>query len=353
MYLGAYAAYDQSSVETLTSAVAHFGEIAGHPPVWSIVFNEWPGTLRFPKEEALAVHKQGSTPFIRILPRSVDHQTNEQDPVVKLDLILKGDFDSQIHEWARSARDIGFPLLAEFGPEANGYWNQWSGVLYPNGPALYASVYRHIVDICRAEGVENVTWFFHMNGENNPARADNHMAQFYPGDDYIDWIGVSVLGAQQVTDYWDQFVDVMDRAYDEIELVSHTKPIALVETAVVEDPKSPNQKAQWLADAFAMIQTGRWPRLKAYSYWNEPPWLAQANDLRVDSSLASLEAFRAAIQGGLLLTTPRWVPRRRTTAEAASLFLARMKTRLVAGWEVARSWVGIQKAQASLNLNLR
>lgn len=306
MYLGAYASYDDGSAQSLGESLSSFETISGRTVVWAIVFNEWPGLLHFPKDEATTLHRQGTTPFIRVLPRSVPWQTNELDPVIRMDRINAGDYDDQIRQWARDARDIGFPLLVEFGPEANGFWNQWSGVLYPNGPALYASVYRRFVSICRAEGANNITWFFHMNGDDNPERPDNQMAQFYPGDDYIDWIGVSVLGAQQVTDYWDLFIDVMDRAYGEISAVSRTKPIALVETAVVEDPKLADHKAQWFQSAFAELESGRWPRLKAYSYWDEPGWLKEVNDLRFNSSAASLAAFREGVADPFFVSVPVW-----------------------------------------------
>lgn len=309
MYFGAYGNYDETNLQSLTLSVASFQALARKPLTWAIIFNEWPGELHFPADEAEAVHAQGAIPFIRILPRSVTWQTDAPDPVVRLDRIDRGDFDGQLREWARDARDIGFNLLVEFGPEANGFWNQWSGVHYPNGPALYASVVRHIITICRAEGADNITWFFHMNGESNPQKPENRMALFYPGDDYIDWIGVSVLGAQRVDDYWDEFEDVMDKAYNEIKQVSSTKPIALVETGVVEDPKNPGHKAEWIRSALGALKQGRWPRLKAYSYWNEPAWLSVSNDLRINSSGQTLDAFRDLAEDDAFVSTPVWVRR--------------------------------------------
>ncbi len=308
VYLGVYAAYDESSSATLTTALNDFTADAARSAVWDIVLSEWGQALQFPTDDAMAVHQVGSTPFVRILPRSVPTETDAIDPVLKLDVILRGDFDDQIRDWAQGAKALGFPILAEFGPEPNGFWNQWSGIYYPNGPALYASVVQHVITICRAEGATNITWFFHMNGNDNPAESTNQMAQYYPGDSYIDWIGVSVMGAQQDSDYWDEFVAVMDPAYAEISTVTPNKPIALVETGVIEDPHDPSRKANWISNAYQVLKTNRWPRLKAYSYWNEKMGTeaTEIDDLSITSSPAALAAFKSMVSDLFFVSAPVW-----------------------------------------------
>ncbi len=307
LYLGTFASYPDGDATTLGNSIADFKTNAGKSVVWAIVLSEWGQALEFPKAQALAAHNQGAIPFLRILPRSIPDETYTLDPVLRLDLILKGDFDAQIRQWADGARDVGFPILAEFGPEPNGFWNQWSGIFYQNGPALYAAVFQRIVTICRAEGASNITWFFHMNGEDNPHNPDNLMTQYYPGDAYIDWIGVSVLGAQINADFWDEFVDVMDSAYNEIIAVSAVRPVALVETAVIEDPKDDNHKAKWITDSYHFLKANRWPRLKAYSYWNEISGTApEVDDMRINSSPQARSAFRAAASDSFFISAPLW-----------------------------------------------
>ena len=98
----------------------------------------------------------------------------------------------------------------------------------------------------------------------------------------------------------------MDRAYAEIAAISRNKPIALVETGVIEDLKSPSHKARWLNDTFKVLKANRYPRLKAYSYWNEVSWQPEGNDLRVTSSAVTLSAFRAGIGDVFFTAVPVW-----------------------------------------------
>lgn len=96
--------------------------------------------------------------------------------------------------------------MVEFGPEANGAWFPW----VPFGMAerkngnegilvfrMARSVFGMRIAISslysRAEGAVNVTWVFHLASapwikSGTPAR------YYYPGDDWVDWIGISVYG---------------------------------------------------------------------------------------------------------------------------------------------------------------
>jgi hypothetical protein len=61
----------------------------------------------------------------------------------------------------------------------------------------------------------------------------------------------------------------MDQAYPVMaNLGNKTKPIAIFEWATIEDPTI-NDKAQWILDAFTLVESGNYSRIKAISYWNE------------------------------------------------------------------------------------
>jgi hypothetical protein len=70
---------------------------------------------------------------------------------------------------------------------------------------------------------------------------------------------------------------------------------------------STNKKAGWIEDAFESVNSGRYPRIKAISYWNENwgydilPTL-----MRIDSSPESLEAYRQGIKQGQYTASPNW-----------------------------------------------
>src|SRR6185503_14688316 len=59
----------------------------------------------------------------------------------------------------------------------------WSGT----DPSLYRAAFRHVVEVFRSEGADNARWVWSPAGE---ARA----LDFYPGDDVVDYVGLTVLG---------------------------------------------------------------------------------------------------------------------------------------------------------------
>jgi beta-mannanase len=76
-----------------------------------------------------------------------------------------------------------------------------------------------------------------VNAGSFPDEEWNSMASYYPGDDYVDWIGISVYGPQsrkQARQYWETFTDLMDEYYPELAALSSDKPLAVVEFGVTE-----------------------------------------------------------------------------------------------------------------------
>ncbi len=309
MYLGAYVDYLRGDAQSLTNNLNSFKASTGKALAWSIVLNEWGSGLQFPWYESWAAYQNGSTPLVRVLPRSVNWETSNPDPYLRLEYLNRGDYDAQIRQWADVARQLPFPIFVEFAPEANGNWYQWSGVFYDNGPALYKAVYQRFINICRQEGATNITWFFHMNNIANPVGPNNLMAQYYPGDDYIDWLGLSVVGALYQSDYWDTFQNLLDPGYKEMSTVSTIKPIAIVEAGVIESHQDPNAKAAWITEAYNVMKSGDYTRIKAFSYWNVPSWTVEGNDMRINSSFQSLQAIRSMFLDNFFLTGASWYSR--------------------------------------------
>ena len=102
------------------------------------------------------------------------------------------------------------------------------------GPERFCDAYRHIIDIFRAEAATKLTWIFHVNADSEPVVDWNSMAAYYPGDDYIDWIGVSVYNGSWVCDEDLSFREILDRAWPELTDLSSDRPIAVLELGMSE-----------------------------------------------------------------------------------------------------------------------
>ncbi|OIP49011.1 MAG: hypothetical protein AUK28_04170 [Desulfobacterales bacterium CG2_30_60_27] len=171
------------------------------------------------------------------------------------------------------------------------------------GPELYKQAYRYVVNRVRARGAHRIRWVFHANNLSFPAAPWNSIAQYYPGADYVDLLGVSAYGKLFPDGPWVSLATAMDHAYQELCRLDPHKPIILAEYGVGEFPKS-GDKAAWLTESFATLET-RYPRVKAAIYWHER-WQNQDetfSNLRINSSPEALAAYRQAIAKPFWLDT--------------------------------------------------
>ena len=293
--------------------IKEFENLTGKETAWVYFSDNWFDGIKYPRGETEAIRDAGSVPFIRMMPRS-DWDGYKQDPNYSMQNIIDGKYDLELHQYARDAKGYGSPLLIEFGTEVNGDWFPWNGAYNgggqkdgygdpekPDGSERFVAAYRHIIDIFRKEQADNVTWFYHVNATTYPEDYWNRMKAYYPGDEYIDWIGVSVYGPQTPSDGWKTFTDVMDDNYRELEEITPNKPIALVEFGTI-DPGEGHSKAEWIDNALTSITSNRYPRIKAISYWHSK-WENDGvvSNMRLDSTPESIKTYRELINSPIFL----------------------------------------------------
>lgn len=287
-----------------------FTSLAEKRIVWSFVSFHWDRGIVFPTETCRLLHGEGVIPLIGFMPWSTLRQS-QPEPIYTLEAILAGTFDHQLRACAREVRSLGFPIMIEFGPEANGSWFPWSGAWNHSGkgdrfdgPGRFRDSYRHIISLFREERADNVTWVFHTASSSAPDAPWNAAKAYYPGDEWIDWIGVSLYGKRRPGDPVKPFDDLMRKTYSELAALSPAKPIALLELGISDDPGN-SSKARWIADAMRLISSGRYPRVKAVCWWNKthrPD--GTPSTLEIDSSPESLSAYRDGVRN--LVDQPNW-----------------------------------------------
>lgn len=317
IYHGIFPNVDDKDIKETEKLIKEYVELSKSKPTWICFSNHWFDGIEFPDEKVKLIWDMGYIPYIRIMPWS-KYSVGIIDEKYSLFKIIEGEFDYYIAQWAFKARKSGIPMIIDFCPEMNGNWFPWSGVLngagnpdfygnktYPDGPERYIDAYKHFVNIFRKYNANNITWVFHTNYLSNPEEEWNKMLYYYPGDDYIDWIGISVYGAQKPTDYWIEFSEVMDNAYIEMITIGNNKPYAILEFGVIET-EDPYQKANWLKSAFKNIISNRYPLLKAISYWHSK-WKnadESISDMCINSSFYSLKAYQEGIRDSVFKSVP-------------------------------------------------
>lgn len=315
---GAYVEAGPLSDQVNVNAIIELETQLQHKLNWVYFSNNWlDQKIKFPHKNVQTCLENQTIPYIRLMPWSVLRSEAAADPIFSMDAFLEGKFDRQLTQWAIEAKNVDSPLILEFGPEVNGNWFPWNGqwngagetTLYgdpilPDGPEKFRDVYRRIIDIFKRNQVENVTWVFHVDTARMPHRWWNRAEYYYPGDDYIDWIGLSVFGAQLPTHKWLHFIDKIHNFWPELRNLVKNRPLIISESAVIEDTQRPGRKAEWLRETFDIIENEVYP-IKAFTYWNSYGWLDDGSaNFRLDSSQKSLQSMKSILQKDYWQTLP-------------------------------------------------
>ena len=306
IYHTAFSTMYSSPNNVSESEVPYFENLAGKKIVWLNFANDWFNGIKFPTESVKNIWKQGVIPSIRILPWSTYSKTDRKYSLKK---IINGKFDSELKQWANDLKETGIPVLIGFAGEPNGDWFPWSGILnggglttgygdkkLADGPEIYRDTYRYIIDIFNEEGAVNVTWVFHVNAIGAPDKDWNSMINYYPGDDYIDWIGVSAYGPQRWGESYKRFMDILQPGYEELIAISPDKPVAVLEFGVADYLPDVN-KALWIQSALYSVQQPEFSRIKAVGWWHSTWWNNDGtmSAIQIDSSPESLRFYKEAI----------------------------------------------------------
>lgn len=234
------------------------------------------------------VWKAGHVPLISWQP--FGQQSNETSETIER-AIANGEYDDQIDDWASLLESWARPRGGDtrgrrfyFRPahEMNGNWFPWSAVdstrieatASPESgneggedptagtPEDYIGMWRqlHRRFSETALAASNIQWMWSPNADEiGGIRAE----RYYPGDQFVDWVGLDGFnfgGSQRYSSGQSDwrfpealFGSMLGRIR---ELTS--KPVALTEFASSSVPDSgeghePQQKAQWIEDAFSYV----------------------------------------------------------------------------------------------------
>lgn len=314
-YTGAYIDFGEHEDDVTLERIDDFARLVGrHQAI--IAFSNFWGRGRFPSAQVSVIANSGAIPLVLWNPW--DRRDGKRRLTFDLGGIAAGRWDGYIDAWAKEARQFGKPMLVAWGLEMNGTWFPWSGAnngggepipgTHPTrfkGPETFKRAYRHVVDRVRSAGALNVSWLFHTNNGSIPNAAWNRMSAYYPGPAYVDWLAMSAYGKQFPEQSWSSVERSLERPYRELAAVDPEKPILMAEWGIGEFPKE-GDKGVWIRQAFAAMEK-RMPRLKGAVFWHER-WqnkdLSYSN-LRANSSLQALTAYREGVLRGFWLDQPR------------------------------------------------
>ena len=306
---GAFLGEADSKPERIGAAIREYGDMVGKAP--ALVKTYHPVSCDFSAagwcgKVLREVSAAGATNFL-----ALDLRWSGAPQSGLLEAIAAGRADAEFARIGRQLAAVGTTVLLEPAWEMNGNWQYvWQGV--QNGgdhsaPAKYAAAWRRIVDIFRREGASNVRWVFNPNVGNpltNRATGPAHWnwyGHYYPGDAYVDYVGAHGFNAPRLHGgSWQEFdamVDGVEADHMLSDLASRYpgKPIIIGEVA--SDEGTGDAKARWIRGAFAHMR--RHPAVVGAVWFH----MNKEADWRVNSSAASLQAYRDAVRDAGVLAS--------------------------------------------------
>jgi len=166
----------------------------------------------------------------------------------------EGKYDDVVRQYSAWAKTTGRPIYLRIGYEFDGPHNALE-------PQEYVRAYRRIVDIMRAEGVDNVALVWHSYAYKT--YKGYPISDWYPGDDYVDWVGISVFfqpynGAGLGPD--GDAVLEFARTHRKPVMIAEANPVLGIDREGIETWNN------WFVNFFSMIYD---KNIKAVSFINE------------------------------------------------------------------------------------
>ncbi|MGW0504575.1 glycoside hydrolase family 26 protein [Micromonospora sp. NPDC003241] len=168
-------------------------------------------------------------------------------PDYRLSHITRGDFDRYLRSWAEGIKALGHPVAIRFAHEMNGNWYPWCEMANGNQPGDYVEAWRHVHDLFKAAGATNVIWVWSPNARWSSSTPD--LAGLYPGDEYVDWVGLSGYYGMGAFSKYRTFDAIFAETIKEIRTFTG-KPLVITETAASD---MVGRKAEWITETFRSL----------------------------------------------------------------------------------------------------
>ncbi|GIH13867.1 glycoside hydrolase family 26 protein [Rugosimonospora africana] len=195
--------------------------------------------------------------------------------------ITNGSQDQLIAKAADALASLKAPVFLRWAWEMNGNWYDWGGAENGKNPGGFIAAWRHIHDIFVAHKADNVSWVWGPNAGSVPQSSWNNMANYYPGDNYVDWVAVSGYFTGRETPA-SLFSGITSK-------YGAHKPVMIAETGALE--RGGTVKADWIRALQSWIEDH--PAVGALVWFDTDNDHNNGKNWRIDSSQSALSAYRA------------------------------------------------------------
>jgi hypothetical protein len=264
--------------------IEEFTQAAGKEPNLIGYYSGW--AEPFATSFADSVHDHGVIPFVQIDPT-----------YASVSGIAEGAYDTYLKIYAEAVADFGHPVVIGFGHEMNASWYSWG---YHNVLAsTFVAAWKHIVNVFRSEGADNVTWLWTVQADE---RGTGPIASWWPGPNYVTWVGIDGYYSTPS----DTFASVFAHTIEQVRTFTD-KPILLSETAV---GRHDNQLSNIfnLFNGMAKYKTLGLVWFDKDQVGQTTPAGTPHQDWRIEDNALAEKAFQAGVSGLSLVSTGHHQP---------------------------------------------
>ncbi len=241
----------EPDAEAYLSAREDFADATSSDVAVGHFFYPWASDPLVGGREA-AVLEQGGVPLV-----SWNDADNQR--------IASGADDARIRRAARRFADLDGPVMLRWGWEMDADSGD-GGTGTSGGPRDYIGAWRRIHQAFRDEGADNVEFVWCPNAYAFTEEADRSPTEYYPGDEYVDWLCADGYNWYPERGGWTSFRSIFRDFYDWAS--TRSKPIMIAEFGSFEDPADPGRRAAWIDDLAVTVKCDM-PEVRALVYFEE------------------------------------------------------------------------------------
>ena len=227
---------------------------------------------------------------------------NNMDMFAKSPLleIYRGNMDEELRAWARDAAAFEHPFLFRLNNEMNSDWTSYGGVVNLADPQIFTAVWQRIHRIFREEGVDNCIWIFNPHDRQAPPSDWNNSLAYYPGNEYVQMIGVTGYNNgtyyTQWAEEWREFDVIYDQIWEEYQPRFGSFPWIITEFA---SSGIGGDKVAWINNMFDHID--KYPNIRmavwfSFADFDDANGGTPARTYWLDETPETLEAFRQGLK---------------------------------------------------------
>ncbi|MEU7903084.1 DNRLRE domain-containing protein [Actinoplanes sp. NPDC049118] len=248
------------------------------------------GDEQFPTKAEIAMTQDAKNPRVLLLNWKIAYNSTWAK-------VAAGEQNARIDRWSEYVKKNyrqKFFLALHHEPENDVSTSASSGMTAKD----YAAMYRHVITRLRANGVTNAVNVIAYMG-NEKWMAQPWWKDLYPGDAYVDWIGLdSYVSVEKGYYHFGDMGDILDRQptggglgwYDWAVKNHPKKPIMVAEWGMYHRTKSITDKSAAFNTVVPELKAH--PAVKAVVYFDTARDDEGDRDISVNSTASSLAAFK-------------------------------------------------------------